>query len=161
LHCKPPVQSVPQAWLLQAWFIAQSVWLLQPQVPPVASAMQILSVALVVQLAHRPPMSPQRVLSRPFWQVVPSQQPPLQGEPAEHAVVHRLPLQAWFIGQSAAVVHLVRHIPPAEHACVALHVAHEPPPVPHAVEPVPGWQLVPSQQPPLHWAPPEQVVPQV
>ncbi len=41
-----------------------------------------------------------------------------------------------------------------------LHTRQVPPPVPQAPLVVPGWQLVPSQQPPLHCTPPEQSVPQ-
>jgi hypothetical protein len=70
-------------------------------------------------------------------------------------------MQAWCSGQSVAVKHFVTHIPPPEQLWLPLHIEHAPPPVPHAVEPVPGWQLVPSQQPPLHGSPPEQSVPQV
>jgi hypothetical protein len=89
------------------------------------------------------------------------QHPPLHGEENEHVVVQAPPMQAWCSGQSVAVVHFVTHIPLLEQLWVPVHIEHAPPPVPHAVEPVPGWQLVPSQHPPLHGSPPEQSVPHV
>lgn len=61
-----------------------------------------------------------------------------------------VPLQASPIGQSVTFAHGVSHVPPAEHTSAPVHIAQEPPPVPHALEEEPDWHMVPSQHPPLH-----------
>ena len=63
LHSWPPAQLVPHVFPApQAWCSAQSVWVLQPQVPPDPPAMHTLFVAPPVQSSQLPPLVPQSVL---------------------------------------------------------------------------------------------------
>ena len=55
---------------------------------------------------------------------------------------------------------LAVHDPPAHVGVDPVHMPHAPPVDPHAVPDIPGTQLVPLQQPPLHFRPPSQLVPQ-
>jgi len=88
--------------------------------------------------------------------VPPKQQPPLHGDAPEQLVVHEPLLQASFSGQSPAVWHCT-HAPPAQ-CCDPAHTAHAPL-LPHALFAVPGWHIVPSQQPPLQTRAPVQLGP--
>jgi hypothetical protein len=62
-------------------------------------------------------------------------------------------LQAWFAGQSLALMH--PQVPPARHrrpdvTVTEVQSAHEPPAGPQAVLPLPGWHVAPLQHWPLH-----------
>ncbi len=149
LHGLDEPQAVEQVPPLHACPGRQSDAVAQPHVPDDSHARP---VALPAQETHAPPLRPQVALPVPGWQLVPSQQPPLQVRPPPHPVPQVPALHASWVGQSAVAPH--PHLPPAQ-ACPAgaleqsLHAA---PPVPHVVAPAPVTQsFVPttSQQPPL------------
>jgi hypothetical protein len=148
-----PLQLVPHWPLKQARCTGQSLVCEQPHVAPPWQC-----GALPPQVAQLMPLLPQAVSPVPAWHVPPPQQPPLQSEPALHAVPHSPPVQACCVGQSPAAVQ--PHVAPPKQ-CGALppqgtHV----PALPHAPSVVPGWHVLPSQHPPLHVSPPMQLVPQ-
>jgi hypothetical protein len=104
---QPPLQAWVEehaevhALFPQASFAGQSVVTLQPQVPPETHAVPEEPPAHELQVA---PVAPHAVCEVPATHVPASQQPPLQGWVAEHAVVHAWVVvsQAWSAGQSAA-----------------------------------------------------------
>jgi len=118
-------------------------------------------VALVgqptVQLAQALPVAPHAAVAVPGWHVVPPQHPPWQGEAPLQVVEHAPLVQALPVRQSDSVVQ--PHVPPPRHAAPLepVHTLHARPPDPQAPGAVPAWQVVPSQQPPLHCPGPEQL----
>lgn len=143
---------------------AQSLAVAQPHMP-----LAVMQIWLLIWLAHplqAPPPMPHAALVLPVWQLVPSQQPPLQvSGPAQFAEQKLKPfddtlpgLQALFVPQSACV--LQPHCVPLKHwwpADAALQFAHALPSEPHRPTAVPATQvLLPptSQQPPLQVKPP-------
>jgi hypothetical protein len=146
----------------------------QPQLP---LGRQAVPFALALQSAHAPPLWPHCVCAVPAMQLVPSQQPPLQLSPPAHDVVHTPDaLQALPVGQSAEVAQpqlpprhfrpsgdeaqspapLQPQLPPPRQAvplAFDVQLLQLPPDGPHAFGALPGWQVVPSQQP-LQVSPP-------
>jgi hypothetical protein len=136
----PPMHAPPE----------QSALVEHPHTPPVGVDLQASPRShVVVQLRQFPPVSPQAAFDVPFEQSPPAQQPPLQVAPTVtlHASPHTPARQAWLTGQSAEVTH-GPHVPVTVHE-PASHGEQAPPVSPQAVDVVPGWQTVPSQQPPL------------
>jgi hypothetical protein len=146
---QPDTEHTP---LTQACSVAQSAAVKQLTHRPLDPQMG----ASPEQEVHAPPDAPHAPFAVPGWQVVPSQQPPLQGELAEQAVEHDPALQACPEGQSLAVLQTTQ-VPNAPHAGVAPEqLVQAPPAIPHAAELVPGSHIEPSQQPPLQGEVPEQ-----
>jgi hypothetical protein len=72
-------------------------------------------------------------------------------------LAHMPPEQVRPAVQAAPPPHV--QAPAAEQpSAVAPQVTHDAPPAPQAAEAVPGWQRVPSQQPPPHCPGPEQLL---
>src|SRR5450631_39208 len=97
----------------QACPTEQSAVTLQPQKPPVASAVQVWPAMLLDEhTAHAPPVSPHSAFVVPGWHfIVPSQHTLLHGElGSEQLVVHTLPVHAWPGGQSLATLQAM-HVP--------------------------------------------------
>jgi hypothetical protein len=87
----------------------QSELLAQPHVPFDVHAWP---AAEPVQLTQALPLGPHAVAALPLWQLVPSQQAPLQTRPPEHAVPHVLDAEhACPMGQSPAAPQ--PHVPPS------------------------------------------------
>jgi hypothetical protein len=152
-----PLHAVEHACVdvLHASLAGHAALVAQPQVP----AKQPCDDPHVPQ---RPPFVPHAPTTLPVTHVPAEQHPPLHGLDEPHAVEHVPPLQARPGRQSDAVVQ--PHDPDASHTrpfALPAQATHAPPLRPHAGFPVPGWQLVPSQQPPLHVRPPPHPVPQV
>ena len=85
----------------QAIPTGQSLAVAQMQAPPLPEATHITSASSLGQAAHIVPPLPHAAEARPFAQLLPAQQPPLQGCIAEHCVV-QAPLaisQACPVGQ--------------------------------------------------------------
>lgn len=152
----------------------QSALALQPQTPP---PRQRCPVRLVVQFAQTPPGAPQVAGAVPIAHVPVEQQPVMQvplpaapqapvHTPAAHVGVspvhapHALPPAPHvalscaaartqvFPWQQPAHVAALHTQTPAEHAWPVAQLAHVPPAAPHAVTPVPVWQVpLASQQP--------------
>jgi hypothetical protein len=101
---------------------------LQPHEPPVESVTQTWLFDFVVQSVQPPPPLPHASSVWPGEQPPPLQQPVLQGRADEQ----KLPLQP----------------PSAWHAVSVGHAVQATPLMPQAPKVVPGWQVVPSQQPP-------------
>jgi hypothetical protein len=83
--------------------------------------------------AHAPPPVPHVAEDSPGTQVVPSQQPPLQGPAPVHAAPHRPEVHALYAGQSVAAPQ--PQVPPGRHAlppALPTQLAHAPPEAPHA-----------------------------
>ena len=149
-----PLHAVEHAWVdgLHAWLAGHAALVAQPQVP----AKQPCDAPHDPQ---RPPFVPQAPTVSPVTHDPPEQHPPLHGLDEPHAVEHVPPLHACPGGQSDAVAQ--PHDPVASHAkplALPAQETHAPPLRPHAAFPVPGWQLVPSQHPPLQVRPPPQPV---
>jgi hypothetical protein len=131
-----------------------------------------------------PPPSPHSVLEVPAAQTWPLVQhpvppqlpqlrvPPQPSETAPHcpalhvAGVHpqtpAVPPPPHVLGEAQSALPVHPHVPfdvQAWPAADAVQLVQAPPLGPHAPAAVPGWQLVPSQQAPLHASPPEQEVP--
>jgi hypothetical protein len=166
---QPPLQAVslapPHAAphvcvdVLHAWPAAQSDAALQPQTR--VPGMQWGPAGFPVQ-STQAPVPPHTVSLVPGRHVEPvPQQPELHGAPVEHAKVHS-PVAtlhpALVEGQSPATPH--PHWPPpatgsqtlplAPAAKPAVHEAHKPPLLPHAMVAVPAWHVPPEaaeQQP--------------
>jgi hypothetical protein len=172
-HVSVPPQPFPLATVPHS--PAAQVIGVQPQmpgVPPppqVSGAVQLLfdvhpqapdthavPAAELVQFAHAPPTGPQVAGAvSAVWQVVPSQQAPLQTSPPLQAVLQVFAAeQAFPVGQSPAAPQ--PHVPPSWQTCPALCVeqsVHAPPLTPQSVPPAaPVWQVPPvrSQHPVLH-----------
>jgi hypothetical protein len=89
---------------------------------------------------HAAPVLPQTRFPVPAWQLVPSQQPVLQGTSGapEQSAPHWLFLHAWNRGQSAEVPQ-PPHVPFAWHSgAFAVQTTQAPPPRPHAAPTFPG-----------------------
>jgi hypothetical protein len=139
----------------QASLAGQAALVAQPQAP----AKQPCDAPHVAQ---RPPFVPHAPAAVPATHDPPEQHPPLHGLDDPHAVEHEPPLHARPGRQSDAVAQ--PHVPVVSHArpfALPAQGTQAPPLRPHAALDVPGWQLVPSQQPPLQVRPPPQVVLQV
>ena len=152
-----PLHEAEQACVagLQAWLAGQAARVAQAQVPP-------KQPCEAPQVPQRPPLTPQAPTVLPVTQVPDEQQPPLHGLDEPQAVEQVPPLQACPGRQSDAVAQ--PQVPDDSHArpvALPAQETHAPPLRPHVALPVPGWQLVPSQQPPLQVRPPPQPVPHV
>jgi hypothetical protein len=150
-----PLHAVEHACVdvLHAWLAGQAALVAQPHAPPKQSCDG-------PHAPQRPPFVPHAPALVPATHVPPEQHPPLHGLDDPHAVEHVPPLHARPGRQSdAAVVHPHEPVAPqTKPFALPAHEAHAPPLRPHAALPVPGWQLVPSQQPPLHVSPPPQAL---
>lgn len=105
-----------------------------------------------LHIAHEPPELPHALFAVPAAHMLPLQQPWLQLAPKPHDVPHWKPVQAWPTGQSLGIVQpqnacpkLMRHALPCPPIVQSVQA---PPPVPHALDVFPAWQVwVLSQQP--------------
>jgi hypothetical protein len=135
----------------------QSPIALQPHCPPPVTAMHWCPFWLLVQSPHDAPLLPQIVGAVPVWHVPDDpQQPPLHSVFMSHAEpqVCVVVLHAWFGKQSLELVQphtllapLARH---AEPALLPVQAPHTACPSAHDGVDVPGSQVPPKQQPPLH-----------
>jgi hypothetical protein len=120
---QPPAQEVAsqaQAPFAQCWPAEQAAAPPQEQAPAVQP-----SATLGSQVMHALPAAPQAAM------VVGSTQPLAPQQPAQLLALHPSAVQAWFT-----------------HAEVLPQTAQAPPPVPHALLELPGWQAsLASQQP--------------
>jgi hypothetical protein len=157
-----PPHAVPHVCVVvsHAWPLAQSVAALQPHAS--VAGMHTVPLALPVQStqALAPPHAVWLVPGRHEPPV--PQQPALQGAVGEHVKRHRpetVSQPALFEGQSLAAPQphcpplvTASHTSPLEPAAKpAAQDEHVPPLLPHAVVPVPAWQVprAAEQQPPL------------
>jgi len=157
-----PPQAVPHVCVvvLHAWPLAQSVAALQPQAS--VAGRHTVPLALPVQStqAFAPPHAVWAVPGRHEPPV--PQQPALQGAVGEQVKRHSpevVSQPALFEGQSLAAPQphcpppvTASHTSPLESAAKpAVQDEHVPPLLPHAVVPVPAWQVprAAEQQPPL------------
>ncbi len=124
LHWLGPLQNDEHVPLLQASPCGQSEGPLQPHDP----FTQAWPFGFAVQSTQAPP-EPQEVAVVPATHMFPWQQ-----EPGPHGV---------------RSVHIAVHMPDVQVGVVPLHAAHAKPVAPHLSFAVPGWQCIPSQQPPL------------
>ncbi len=119
-----------------------------------------LAQVYVPHAPHEAPSVPPVMAPHPLhafnagWQLVPSQQPPLQVSPPVHFVLHAPEPHASPAGQSPAAPQ--PHVPPSSHTCPVLCVEQStqaPPLTPQRVPPAaPDWQRpeVTLQHPVLH-----------
>jgi len=152
-----PLHAVEHACVvvLHASLAGQAALVAQAQLPP-------KQPCDAPHVPHNPPLVPHAPTVSPVTHDPDEQHPPLHGLDDPHAVEHVPPLHARPGRQSDAVAQ--PHDPDASHTrplALPAQGTHTPPLRPHAVFPVPGWQVVPSQHPPLHVRPPPQPVPQV
>ncbi|MCC6806582.1 MAG: hypothetical protein IT381_04085 [Deltaproteobacteria bacterium] len=154
-------QSAPRGLLAHSPSAAQPQVLLPSHTEPSTVA---------AQSTHAPPVPPHAAGAVPAMQVPLLQQPPLHGCVASHAVVHTLPLQAWYEPQSVSLLQpqtlpVRQRLPSGElaHAAAAAPSTghpHFPVRGPDARQPVPFPLVVQSagalhpQTPPLRHAVP-------
>jgi hypothetical protein len=155
----------PCAVVSQAVCAGQSPVTEQPHLPPPVTATHTWPAELEVQLAQVAPLPPHTVLLVPVWQVVPSQQPPLQMRPPAHELVHWCELlQAVPAGQSVEALQPQVSVPdwhtwPVETVEQSTQAESE---APQAELSVPAAHIpFEPQHEPLHGAEAEQAVEQV
>jgi hypothetical protein len=127
--------------VLHAVLAGQSVALLQPHAPV---GKQAWPIKLAVQSTHAPPLAPHSAAALPIWQLLPSQQPPLQFCELEHAPEHWCVVVLHAVPLAQSAVTLQPHAAPPMHAWPVAFIeqsTHAVPPLPQKPAAVPALQV--------------------